>query len=73
MYAGTNMYRARPWLILARAAKRGLEWAPRGAQKLFMLENIDCITIIITLYGIEKIKAEKNDNKTVSVYKLNAF
>ena len=30
-----------------------------------MPKNVDCITIIITLEGIEKIKTEKNDNKEV--------
>lgn len=31
-----------------------------------MSKKINCVTIIVTLEGIEKIKAEKkNDNKTV--------
>ena len=43
-----------------------------------MPKNINCITIIITLEGIEKIKTENNDNTAVydnhaSVYKLNGF
>ena len=44
------MFWARLRLILARAART---------------KNINSITIIITLEGIEKIKTEKNDNKTV--------
>ena len=43
------MFWARLRLILARAARR----------------NINSITIIITLEGIEKMKTEKNDNKTL--------
>ena len=35
----------------------------RRAQNLFMPKNINSITI--TLEGIEKIKTEKNDNKTL--------
>ena len=35
------------------------------AQNIFMPKNINSITIIITLEGIEKIKTEKNDNRTV--------
>ena len=37
----------------------------RRAQNIFMPKNINSITIIITLEGIEKIKTEKNDNKTL--------
>ena len=33
----------------------------RRAQNIFMLNNINSITINITLEGIEKIKTEKND------------
>jgi len=34
---------------------------------VFMPMNVNCITIIITLEGIEKIKTkQKEDNKTVS-------
>ena len=32
---------------------------------IFMPKNINSITINITLEGIEKIKTEKNDNKTL--------
>ena len=34
-------------------------------QNIFMPKNRNCITSIITLEGIEKIKTKKNDNKTV--------
>ena len=37
----------------------------RRAQNIFMPKNINSITINIFLEGIEKIKTEKNDNKTV--------
>ena len=37
----------------------------RRAQNIFMPKNINSITINITLEGIEKIKTEKNDNRTV--------
>ena len=37
----------------------------RRAQNIFMPKNINSITIIITLEDIEKIKTEKNDNKTL--------
>ena len=46
-------------LILARAASL------RRAQDIFMPKNINSITINVTLEGIEKIKTEKNDNKTL--------
>ena len=37
----------------------------RRAQNIFMPKNINSITINITLEGIEKIKTEKNNNKTL--------
>ena len=37
----------------------------RRAQNIFMPKNINSITINITLEGTEKIKTEKNDNKTL--------
>ena len=37
----------------------------RRAKNIFMPKNINSITINITLEGIEKIKTEKNDNKTL--------
>ena len=37
----------------------------RRAQNIFMPKNINSITLNITLEGIEKIKTEKNDNKTL--------
>ena len=59
MFAGINMFWARLDSFLR--AKMSL----RRAQNIFMPKNINSITIIITLEGIEKIKTEKNDNKTV--------
>ena len=56
MFAGINMFWARLGLILMSL---------RRAQNIFMPKNINSITIIITLEGIEKIKTEENDNKTV--------
>ena len=35
------------------------------AQNIFMPKNINSITINITLEGTERIKTEKNDNKTL--------
>ena len=64
----SNMFWDQLRLILARAVRRGLKRAVRSAQNIFMPKNINCITIIITLEGIEKIKTEKKkneDNKTV--------
>ena len=46
---------------LAARAKMSLS----RAQNIFMPKDINSITIIIPLEGIEKIKTEKNDNKTV--------
>ena len=37
----------------------------RRAQNIFMPKNINSIPINITLEGIEKIKTEKIDNKTL--------
>ena len=37
----------------------------KRAQNIFMPKNINSITINITLEGTEKIKTEKNDNKTL--------
>ena len=62
---GISMFWARLRLTLARAVKRGLKWALRRTQNIFMLKNINCITIIVTFKGIEKIKTEKNDHETV--------
>ena len=60
MFAGINRFWAQLRVILARA-----KMSLRRAQNIFMLQNINSITIIITLEGIEKIKTQKNDNKTV--------
>ena len=51
-------------LILARAVRGGLKWALRRVHNS-MPKSINSITIVITLAGIEKIKTEKNDSKTV--------
>ena len=37
----------------------------RRAQNIFMPKNINSIAINITLEGIEEIKTEKNDKKTL--------
>ena len=68
MVAGINMFWARLRLILARAVRRGLRWALRRAQKIFMPKNINSITIIITLEGIEKINTEKMTTKRSEEY-----
>ena len=39
--------------------------SPRRAQNIFMPKNINSSTINITLEGTERIKTEKNDNKTL--------
>ena len=54
MFAGINMFWARLRLM-----------SLRRAQNIFMPKNINSITINIALEGIEKIKTEKNDNKTL--------
>ena len=59
MFAGVNMFWARLRLTLARAVRRGLKWALRRVGNIFMLKNINCITIITTLEGNEKIRTEK--------------
>ena len=65
MFAGINMFWARLKLILAQAAKARAKMSLRRAQNISMPKNINSITINITLEGIEKIKTEKNDNKTL--------
>ena len=58
MFAGINMF----WARLRLLSKMSL----RRAQNIFMPKNIlNSITINITLEGTEKIKTEKNDNKTL--------
>ena len=57
--AGINMFWARRRLFLARAARRRSKWALRRPQNIFRPKNINSITIIITLEGIEKIKILK--------------
>ena len=68
MFAGINMFWARLRLILARAVRRGLKWALRRAQNIFMPKNINSITIIITLEGIERINTEKMTTKWSEEY-----
>ena len=63
MFPGTNMFWARLKPTLARPVRRGLKWALRRAQNIFMPKNINSITIIITLEGIEKINTEKMTTK----------
>ena len=65
MFAGINMFWARLRLILALAASARAKMSLRRAQNIFMPKNINSITINITLEGIEEIKTEKNDNKTL--------
>ena len=57
MFVAVNMFWARLRLILARAIRRGLKCTQRRAKSIVI--NINCITIIITLEGIDKIKTEK--------------
>ena len=61
MFASINMFWARLRLILVARAKMSL----RRALNIFMPKNINSVTINITLEGIEKIKTEKNYNKTL--------
>ena len=68
MFAGINMFWARLRLILARAVRRGLKLALRRAQNIFMPKNINSITIIITLEGIERINTEKMTTKPSEEY-----
>ena len=61
MFTGINIFSlAALGLILARAFRRKLKWALRGAQNILMFKNINCITIIITMEGIERKKKRKN-------------
>ena len=60
---GIAMFWTRIRLILARAARRGIEWAWEGPQNKFMPKNINSVTINITLEGIEKTKIEKMTTK----------
>ena len=48
-------------IVIAARAKMSLS----RAQNIFMPKNINSITINITLEGIEKVKTEKDDNKTL--------
>ena len=73
MFAGINMFWARLRLILARAVRRGLKWALRRAQNIFMPKNINSITIIITLEGIERINTEKMTTKLSEQSRTQVF
>ena len=68
MFAGINMFWAQLRLILARAVRRGFKWALIRAQNIFMPKNINSITIIITLEGIERINTEKMTTKHSEEY-----
>lgn len=50
-------------LILARPVRRGLKRALRRTQNIFLPKNINCIAVVITLEGIEKVKTEKKGIK----------
>ena len=68
MFLGINMFWARLRLALVRAIRPGLKWALRRAQNIFMPKNINSVTIIITLKGIEKLKTEKMTTKQSEEY-----
>ena len=59
MFAGINVVSASLRLILARAFRQGLKWGLRRDQNNSIPKNVNCITVSITLEGIEKIKTEK--------------
>ena len=73
MFAGINMFWARLRLILARAVRRGLKWGLRRAQNIFMPKNINSITIIINLEGIERINTEKMTTKLSEQSRTQVF
>ena len=58
MFLGIKMF----W---ARLIKNESKMSLRRAQNIFMPKNINSININIILEGIDKIKTEKNDNKTL--------
>ena len=68
MFAGINMFWARLRLILARAVRLVLKWALRRAQNIFISKNMNSITIIITLEGIERMNTEKMTTKRSEEY-----
>ena len=53
MFAGINLF----WACFPGALRR--------TQDIFMPKNINCITVIISVEGIEKVETKKNDKKTV--------
>ena len=73
MFAGINMFWTRLRLILARAVRQGLKWALRRAQNIFMPKNINSITIIITLEGIERINTERMTTKLSEQSRTQVF
>lgn len=66
MFTGINMFCARLRLILVRAVWLGLKRVLKGPKMIIsMPKNINFITIVITLEGIEEIKPKKYENKTI--------
>jgi len=59
IFAGINIFWARLTFIFL------FFFNSEKGPNIFMSKNINSVTIIITLKGIEKIKTEKNDNETV--------
>ena len=67
MFTGINIFSlAALGLILARAVRRKLKWALRKGQNILMFKNINCITIIITMEGIEREKKKKKPLKKIT-------
>ena len=67
------MFWARLRLILARAIRRGLKRALRRTQNIFMPKNINSVSIIITLEGIERINTEKMTRKLSEQSRTQVF
>ena len=78
MFAGIDMFLARLRVVLLFIVPYSVvltmelftilcKVALRMAQNIFMPKNVNCINIIITLEGVEKIQEteKKNDNKPV--------
>ena len=49
MFAGKDMFWTRLRHILAGAIRREIKWGQRRTQNIFMPQNMNCITIIITI------------------------
>ena len=73
MFAGINMFWARLRLILARVVRRGSKWALRRTQNIFMPKNINSVSIIIILEGIERINNEKMTTKLSEQSRTQVF